>query len=279
MMKHLGIGSAFARALAMLLLGLVVLAPAPPARADSDEDDALEITLRPRHVSLGVHYVQHVTNASNSYDALHTLVEEGHTEGTHLVTANTKCGSFVALLLKNAYPFLTEGQDIIEQLTGSPFPDAQAWYVGIALGGFFAFSHPYVLERQLHLSQLRAGDIMAADYEPGHVMVLRSLRPATAAESTGHALEGASQYIVQVIDSSQSPHSFDSRVGGAGDDGIGTGTIRLYASTTTGAIVAWKWSLTASQLYWADPLTTCPAALNCVERPMMIGRLVQNDAL
>ena len=83
-------------------------------------------------------------------------------------------------------------------------------------------------------------------------------------------IQGTTQYKVQVMDSTQSPHGTgtdDTRnLAGVSGQGLGTGYLRLYADSTTGVLAGYSWSQsTASTLYQN---TTTPLL-----RLMVLGRI------
>jgi hypothetical protein len=174
------------------------------------------------------------------------------------VRATTKCGSFVSELLRQSYPELEDGT-LLRELTGMGSADAEHWYDAIAgeaqAGGVR-------LRRIDAIDELRAGDIVAAKYPSGDATghVFLYLGPPRVNAYSGGTL-------VEVLDSTQSPHSADTR--GRGGEGIGRGWLRLYPADD-GAIAGWRWSLDDTTAFFANG--TCAVAA-CESRPLVVGRL------
>jgi len=116
------------------------------------------------------------------------------------------------------------------------------------------------------------GDIIAVKYldgssVSGHVMIAEDapfLRIATKP-----FIANTSQYEVDILDSTSSPHgTADTRVlaNGTTDTGAGRGTIRIYADAA-GAITGYTWSTSTGSAYYTPNL-----------RHLVVGRLSPHSA-
>lgn len=216
--------------------------------------------------------------------------------------ATTKCGSFVALLLKNTYPSVTD--TVISGLTGSVSPTAIEWYNGI--NDQKTVSGVTFVERA-SATQIAPGDILASHYttsgDTGHAMVVETITFKQASIDPPFPIPGVTKvnrYWVTVFDSSKDQHGdnwgsnpypdsrdkgLDSKLDDPRDDtGIGHGAIALYsladddndpdnaAPADSGKIVAWAWNVSATtpSFYYAVPK---PAGSDKDYRPLKAGRL------
>lgn len=209
------------------------------------------------HVDLGLFYISMIAPGRtdlNSYggvsgDPSNKPYLGGDSDRN--TVSKTVCGSFMSLLLRQAHPQLNrqDGDSIIEDLTGMLSPDAKAWHDGIesqSVTGAYSFRNILLVD------DIHRGDILAAEYPPessvtGHVATVVSIRPSGPDDPVGPPLLQTRQYIVNVIDSSDSLHGNDSRQV-TDTSGIGRGDMRLYAHLSTGRIVAWCWSTTTTEV-------------------------------
>ena len=263
-----------------LSLGLAVTASTTPARADVGDHD---------HLALGRHYIAHLDQFTAPFENIYGGVYSnpsndpnddpyiyiGLNSHTH---SRTRCGSLIALLLKQAYPELDEGDyegDVLLHMVGSTSPNAKQWNDAIENEDTHdepndGMGNPYGFEHILDVEDIQPGDILAAEYSnsdpstsgdvSGHVMLVDSIRPKAASEAGGPSLLYTQQYIVTVIDSSSGKHSSDTRLT-YGNTGFGKGTLVLYRQFLNGSIYAWTWSVGTSTAYLM------------VDRPMVAGRL------
>lgn len=214
-------------------------------------------------------------------------------DGSNKLHATAKCGSFTALLLKEAYSGLVT-DNVLIALTGSSSPFAEEWYAAILNETSDAGSGIGFFQRDT-VASLQRGDILASAYsmsgDTGHVMTVReSVRVASnIALPSDKEIPGVSlvnKYEVSVFDSTNSPHGSyannpkpDTRYkrfcNGAWefvtDTGIGSGTIVLYEDASTGALVAWAWNVspTTASFYYA----VTPNQGNFSYRPIVAGFL------
>lgn len=210
-------------------------------------------------------------------------------DSNNKVHATAKCGSFTALLLKAAYPAITDS--VLIALTGSSSPFANEWYDAISNETNDSVSGIAFHERT-SVADIEAGDILASAYtmsgDTGHVMTVRSITLAAANTTlpSGKTITGVgavNRYEVDVYDATKSPHGAyasnpkpDSRyrqVNGVWtkDEGVGYGTIVIYEEVATGRLVAWAWNVspTTDSYYYA--ITPNPGTWEY--RPMVAGFL------
>ncbi|HEX9941359.1 MAG TPA: hypothetical protein VGG03_05035 [Thermoanaerobaculia bacterium] len=234
----------------------------------------------------------YVDPANNSWDVNPYISVEA--DGVH---ARTKCGSFTALLLKNAYSAITD--QVLTDLTGSNSPAADEWYA--AIRDEKTSPSGIQFHKRTSVASIQAGDILASAYtmtgDTGHVMTVKSVTLAAANTTlpAGKTIDGVgavNRYEVTVYDSTKSPHGAyssnpapDTRYkqvqpGGTikwvNDQGIGSGTIVIYeeaSGSSQGRIVAWAWNVspTTDSYYYAVTVTANPGGWGY--RPMVAGSL------
>jgi hypothetical protein len=254
----------------------------------------------PDHLTTADTYLFHpvIKVENNFWGAPASIYVEGpsdpHPGDLH---ATVKCGSFLALLVKNTYPTVTD--TVLANLTTSSSPDAVKWYDAI-VGQAQDAGSGIGFVRRTSAAQIAPGDILASAYttsgDSGHAMTVESITFKNAAIVPPFPIPGVTKvnrYWVTVYDSSKDPHGNDwatnpfpdSRDHGATDDtGIGFGAIALYAladddtdpnnaaPADAGKIVAWAWnvSATTTSFYYAVPK---PAGSSKEYRPLEAGRL------
>lgn len=207
------------------------------------------------------------------------------------VHASTKCGTFTTLLLKEAYPVITN--QVLTDLTGSISPFAANWYNGI-LNQRSSGSIQFL--KRTTVAGIQAGDILASSYttsgDTGHVMTVKeiALMASSFALPADKAITGVTavnKYRVTIYDSTKSPHGAygsnpypDTRYKQGStlvqDTGIGSGTIVIYEDATpnssnAGRIVGWAWNVspTTDSFYYA----VTPDVANFDIRPIVAGYL------
>ncbi len=214
-------------------------------------------------------------------------------DGDNKVHAIAKCGSFTALLLKAAYPVITDG--VLTALTGSNSPNAGEWYTAIsneARDTTRTDASGIAFHKRAVMADIEAGDILASAYtmtgDTGHVMTIRSstLKTANTPLPSGKTITGVglvNKYEVTVYDATSSPHGAytsnpapDTRYRQVNavwtkDEGVGYGTIVIYEEVSTGRIVAWAWNVspTTDSYYYA----VTPNAGTWGYRPIVAGFL------
>ncbi|CDI02784.1 exported hypothetical protein [Candidatus Competibacter denitrificans Run_A_D11] len=241
----------------------------------------------PDHLAQAQTYVSQIKAANNAFNSPATLAYDA----SQTLQAQTKCSSFVNLLLKNTYPgFVTD--QVLVALTGSSSPYADEWFTAIRNRVSDAQSK-LALKSRATVSQMRAGDLIASSYttsgNTGHVMVLASMDLADANIAPPYPIPDVvtvNRYLVKVYDSTNSPHGnyfsntnpdsrYDKEWNGTNwvaDQGLGSGFITLYEDVVTGKPVAWAWntSKTTKAFYYA---VTPPAGNTLDYRPLAIGYL------
>lgn len=240
----------------------------------------------PDHVATAQGYVNTIKAENNDYGSPASI----WTVGTDL-HALSRCGSFTALLLKNTYPGVITDAVLIA-LTGSSSPDSEEWATAISSQKADPVSG-IAFTKRASVADIQPGDILASVYatsdSTGHTMTVGSVTLTNTAMAPPHAMPGVTavnKYRVKVFDSTRTPHGSyatnpypDSRYlkqpSGTtfiDDQGIGSGTIVLYESSSTGAIVAWasNVSTTTTAFYY----NTAPAGDTAYEvRPLVAGYL------
>lgn len=241
----------------------------------------------PDHLAQAQTYVSQIKAVNNAFNSPAILAYNA----SQTLQAQTKCSSFVNLLLKNTYPGVVTDQ-VLVALTGSSSPYADEWFTAIKT----SVSDPQsrlALKSRATIAAMRAGDLIASSYttsgNTGHVMVLARLTLADAHIAPPYPIPNVAavnRYLVKVYDSTNSPHGNyfsntypDSRYqkewNGANwvaDQGLGTGFITLYEDVATGKPVAWAWntSQTTKAFYYA---VTPPTGSTLDYRPLAVGYL------
>jgi hypothetical protein len=223
--------------------------------------------------------------ANNAYSSPASI----WTDSNNKMHATAKCGSFTALLLKAAYPAITD--DVLIALTGSSSPFANEWYDAISSEASDGVSG-IAFHQRASVADIEAGDILASAYtlsgDTGHVMTVRSITLAAANTTlpSGKTITGVgsvNRYEVAVYDATKSPHGAyasnpapDTRYRQVNsvwtkDEGVGYGTIVIYEEVSTGRIVAWAWNVspTTDSYYYA----VTPNPDTWEYRPMVAGDL------
>ena len=182
---------------------------------------------------------------TNVYDSQPSFVYWGsYSTGTSgLWEARTKCSTFVTALLDRAYDI---DSTYMTNWMGTTSPFADEYYGRIEAQDNFT--------RITNVADIRRGDYIAMRYTgasaTGHIAIVESTPVARTASSP--VISGTVQYEVLVMDSTSSAHgtSGDTRLT-VHTEGVGRGTMRLYASSSTGALVGYTWSLLNGTYYGA----------------------------
>lgn len=220
-----------------LLIGTVLASVCllVPAGAGAGERDIL---------TLGQRLVAELPSPTpaNAYGAP-ALVTWAGLDGFEQTTHRARCASLITQLLRSSRGY-SSGE--LKSWFGSASPTAAQYRIAIA-------STPTpALNRIGRIADLTPGDIVAIEYanEPdgddtGHMVMVAGAPQPTAG---GPALDGTTQYAVEVIDATKSPHgSGDTRryfEDGAwkSQPGVGRGRLRLYASLD-GSPAGYTWSM------------------------------------
>ncbi|ONI79363.1 hypothetical protein ALI144C_26450 [Actinosynnema sp. ALI-1.44] len=168
----------------------------------------------------------------------------------------SQCASFLTGLLRRTYPDAATPQHF-ETYFGSRSPTARQYRQAFAAG----IPHWLTVER---LADLRAGDLIAIDYnngkptQTGHIVMVRRIKGTYVAPSPTLNFPGETQYAVEVIDCTSDPHGVrgvgnyaaypDIRlVDGVNDrEGVGFGHMMFYVSDDTGTFTRYRWSVNTS---------------------------------
>jgi hypothetical protein len=172
---------------------------------------------------------------------------QGSVTWTGSVASHTDCSGFIDHLLMHDDGY---APDDFKRWFGSRRPTAERYHDAIVEGRGFT--------RLGAISELRAGDLIAIKYltrhdNTGHIMLVteapRRMNPSPP------YVDGAAQWSVTVIDSSESGHGpTDTRhkrgEGGRDHDGLGRGVFRLYANAS-GEVAGFSWSTTKASRFVA----------------------------
>lgn len=178
--------------------------------------------------------------------------------GATIYQSFTDCSGLLTALLRQTYD-LTDNE--FKSWLGTKDPRASTYYSAtINERGF---------NRITNINNVQSGDVISAYYlenitdttkPSGHVMLVGSSPVLTTSKSP--LVSGTQQWLVEVIDSTSSPHyKLDTRYISATNSyrqGLGRGTIRLYTDTN-GVIVGYAWSTATGTTYYDD--TTHPVAV------------------
>ena len=186
---------------------------------------------------------RHLTDASNLVRHLelkHTSYVHGKAEvqWAGVCSSHTDCSGFLDALLMHSYGY--DG-DQFKKWFDSHQPSARRYHDAIV--------NQHGFTEIKGLSHVRAGDILAVKYlkrkdNTGHVMLVadtpRRMQPRNP------VVEGAGQWEVAVIDSSQTGHgTSDTRhhkgPGGKDHPGLGEGVLRIYTDREE-KVVGFTWS-------------------------------------
>lgn len=215
------------------------------------------------HLSQASTWLSEITPQKNDYGS----PSEVWYDANGKLNVYARCGGFVAELIKQTYSSVTD--DVLEDLTGSPSPNATQLYTAIdgeasvtTDDGAIAFVARDTID------DVVAGDILASDYETttstGHVMMVATT-PVMTGEDLATAIpdvDSVDRYTVHIIDATSSVHGNsagttdtryltdrNSKGLSVNDKGLGAGDILIYADHATGEIVGWTWNTYQSTPY------------------------------
>jgi len=208
----------------------------------------------PKHLLDVRALVKHLDLSNTNYEHA-----QGRVVWSGTLESHTDCSGLIDHLLMHSYGYTPEA---FKRWFDSHRPTAARYHDAIvAQKGF----------RQLQtVGALRPGDLIAIKYltqkdNTGHIMLVDETPQRMAAKKP--LVDGAEQWAVSVIDSSESGHGpTDTRhkkgPGGRDHDGLGQGVVRLY-TTPAGAVLGFSWStLAVSRFVRPD------------EEHVVLGRLV-----
>lgn len=210
-------------------------------------------TPTPLHVSYGNIAVYSILPANNVYGTGGLLKIKG-INGESTTLNNTQCAPFVTQLLKLTYNL---SNAFFQSWSNSNSPNSAQYFDAINAGTSFT--------KIPKVAHIQRGDIIAIKYiqsdgsgNSGHTMIASTLPKLVA--QTNPIVNNTLQYELQILDSTSTPHGQDdSRINTSGQ-GLGRGTIRIYA-TTSGDVAGYTWSKTGGTFYGPN------------QRPLVIGRL------
>jgi hypothetical protein len=237
MAKHIGL-------LSSLVAGAAVTLAASSAQAQTALDWAQEL-------------VTNITPEANTWGTPCSLVWGDPAAGTGY-SANTNGACLFTLSLKKADPTITNS--LLTFWWGSANPSSPILHDQIVAENHFT--------RIQDVALIQPGDLLAVKYtasgnETGYVMIVGN------AELAGPGAGGSERYLLEVYDSTRSPHSsVDTRWNadaGAHDWGAGIGYLHLDADPSAdGAIVAHTWSTDLNGSYYTQE-----------QRHLVVGRFVR----
>lgn len=245
-----------------MMAGLVVMSTIAAVCPQTAEAGEVE------HLDLAEMLVATVLPALNFYGDPTAISWEG-INGLDYSTNRSKCATLVTQLFERAYD-----------------PDYVAWF-GCTSPHAASYHDKIEVEDGFTLIEsildVQPGDIIAIEYldagctnltcgtfstctSTGHVAIVSDVPKARTA--TAPLVTGTLQYSVEIIDTSTSFHGtadtrYMSDVGGAHDQGVGQGTMRLYvdAKDPTHPIVGHSWSTSSGSAFHSN-----------AKRDVVIGR-------
>lgn len=220
----------------------------------------------PEHLGLAELLIATILPATNFYGDPALITLEGQ-NGKNYSTNRSRCASLVTQLLEKAYD-----PDFVSWF-GCTSPHAASYHDAIEVEDGFT--------RIESIHDVRPGDIIAIRYldagcknltcgtasncgSTGHVAIVADFPRSRAASKP--LVTGTTQYSVEIIDTSTSYHGADDTryqadVGGAHDQGVGQGTMRLYVDPDDDAIVGHSWSTSSGSAFYGN-----------AKRDVVIGR-------
>jgi hypothetical protein len=170
------------------------------------------------------------------------------------IECRTDCSGFITGVFQHAYAV---SDDDIRTWLSSRRPLASTWHRAIKRSNRFT-----IVPR---VEEWKPGDLIAIAYpkeakDTGHTLFVNA--SPVKRQAARPLLEGTTQYEVEVIDVTGSPHSRDTRrVDGKTHAGLGRGVIRVYANPD-GTVAGHTWGLGSTS-------TLRPQA----ERNLLVGRV------
>ncbi|MFF3335864.1 LamG domain-containing protein [Streptomyces sp. NPDC002888] len=165
--------------------------------------------------------------------------------------SHARCSSFLTWVLKHTYAWASD--DYFTQYFHDRIPEAADYrraFVDGTAGPRF--------QRIRKVADLQPGDLVAVDYQgsvegsTGHIVMVRQVKGVYTGSATHR---GETQYAVEVIDCTASPHGmYDKPTYAAFPDtrmvddvtnfeGVGIGHMMFYADDTTGEFCRYRWSV------------------------------------
>jgi lysophospholipase L1-like esterase len=225
----------------------------------TNEDDAGgETTKSPKHLLAAQELVDNVKLDDTSYRHGEPSVLWKGSGSATLYESHTDCSGFIDALLSHSYNY---DKAALKKWLGKSRPTADCYHDRIAgETGFTLIAK---------LQDVRPGDILAVKYltrkgDTGHVMLVAG--PPRKMESKKPLIDGTDQWVISIIDSSESGHGLTDTRHGKGKDGkdhagLGQGVLRIY-TRPDGTLAGFSWS-TLSVSKFLDP----------ADEHLVIGRL------
>ncbi|MCE7002183.1 hypothetical protein LWC34_04985 [Kibdelosporangium philippinense] len=165
----------------------------------------------------------------------------------------SRCASFVTETLKHTYSDWAIPR-FFRTHFGDASPFARDYHDAIA--GNKPIPH---FKRVTKVTGLRPGDLIAIKYPEaddftGHVVLVRKI---IGREQNGPALDGASAYVLEVIDTTKAAHGIvgqgnayrDTRITASTEEtGAGYGHMVFYANTKDHTFAGYRWSVISDQI-------------------------------
>ena len=200
--------------------------------------------------------VKNLPLTNTSYQHKEDVVTWAGWNGASRYESQTDCSGFINALLEQTYGLTASD---FERFFGTKRPLAETYYDAVISRNKF---------KQIPLiSDVQPGDFIVIKYPPdndnsGHIMLVAAAPQKYPSSSP--EMEGTEQWIITVIDSSETGHgSTDTRWQNneTFHDGLGQGVFRIYTNVA-GEPAGYTWSTFANSEYHSQQ-----------ERPLVIGRL------
>ena len=217
-------------------------------------------TGKPTHLDLARVLVRELQPENTSYQHKQGYIKWKGEKGAEIYESRVDCSGLLNNLLERAYGITP---DDFEKWMGKRRPYAEDYHDAIAEQQKFRLIRS--------IGDVRPGDIIAIRYPPGtnentgHLMIVAEA--PVARKPTKPQIDGAGQWEVSIIDSSESGHGkTDTRhkPDATFGSGVGQGIFRIYTKPN-GDIVGYSWSTFANSDYY-----------DMETRHLVIGRLKVN---
>jgi signal peptidase I len=215
--------------------------------------------IKPGHLQNALLLLNKLTPENNNYQHGNTIVSWAGFNGATDYISKTDCSGFLNELLFHSYGYTSD--KFLKWMTKRR-PKAKDYYEAILQQRNFI--------RVFNIKEIKPGDIIAIKYpkdedetgNTGHVMLVENT--AKQIDTLKPIIEGTKQWIVTIIDQSQSAHGKkDTRRNpdGSVDPGLGRGVFRIYVNETE-EIVGYTWSTFKNSDFYS-----------VYQRPLVVGRL------
>ena len=212
---------------------------------------------RPAHLVVAERLVDNCPVARNVYKdpAQRNVVRWGKPGQPETWTNQSQCASFITAVLRRAYPKWATRWFFAKHF-GSRSPYARDYLKGFASG---AVPRMTLVDQ---VADLRPGDLIAIDFRKdqgthtGHIVMVREVKEVLHGRG---AVDGETQYAVEIIDCTSEPHGMfgvgeyasfpDSRIVDESTQhtGAGYGHMMFYASDATGGFSRYRWSVNSAE--------------------------------